>query len=886
MATARKYVFFFGKGKAEGRAEQKNLLGGKGANLHEMTRLGIPVPAGFTISTEACMYYTANKTQHPAGMWKQVEENLKRVERAMGATFGNPANPLLVSVRSGARVSMPGMMDTVLNLGLNDRTLDGLIARSKNERFAYDSYRRFIQMFGDVVLGIEKQAFERLLEAQKHAKRVKLDTELTAGDLKELVALFKRVVKDKTGKEFPQDPKEQLRLAVNAVFESWDNPRAITYRRLHKIPGNWGTAVNVQTMVFGNLGESSGTGVAFTRDPGTGERRFFGEYLMNAQGEDVVAGIRTPQPISQLKKAMPKAYTELERIYKRLEKHYREMLDIEFTIQDGKLYMLQCRVGKRTAAAAVKIAVDMVKERLIDQKLAVLRVDPTQLDQLLHPSVDPAAKAQKIAKGLPASPGAAVGRVVFTAAEAEAEAAKGERVILVRTETSPEDIGGMHAAQGILTARGGMTSHAAVVARGMGKPCVAGSTDITVYEEHGYFFAKDLKIQRGDFITLDGGMGDVMLGEVKLIQPELSGDFATLMSWADKSMKIGVRTNADTPKDAEVTRKFGASGIGLCRTEHMFFEGDRIDAVREMILAEDVEGRKRALAKLLPMQKADFKAILEIMGDLPVTVRTLDPPLHEFLPKTDAEIEELAKKVGMAAERLKAKVDALHEFNPMLGYRGCRLGIEYPEITEMQAQALFEAACDLRKAGKNPYPEVMIPLVGTLKELQLQQDIVERVARDTMKKHGVKVRYMLGTMIEIPRACIVADEIAKVAQFFSFGTNDLTQTCLALSRDDAGKFLPLYVERGVYPEDPFVSIDQQGVGSLMEMAVEKGRATRKDLEIGICGEHGGEPRSVAFCHKIGLDYVSCSPYRVPIAKLAAAHAALKETVKVKEMGEK
>ncbi len=886
MATARKYVFFFGKGKAEGRAEQKNLLGGKGANLHEMTRLGIPVPAGFTISTEACMYYTANKTQYPAGMWKQVEENLKRVERAMGATFGNPANPLLVSVRSGARVSMPGMMDTVLNLGLNDRTLEGLIARSKNERFAYDSYRRFIQMFGDVVLGIEKQAFERLLEAQKHAKRVKLDTELTAGDLKELVALFKRVVKDKTGKEFPQDPKEQLRLAINAVFESWDNPRAITYRKLHKIPGNWGTAVNVQTMVFGNLGENSGTGVAFTRDPGTGERRFFGEYLMNAQGEDVVAGIRTPQPISQLKKTMPKAYVELERIYRRLEKHYREMLDIEFTIQDGKLYMLQCRVGKRTAAAAVKIAVDMVKERLIDQKLAVLRVDPNQLDQLLHPRVDPAAKAQKIAKGLPASPGAAVGRVVFTAAEAEAEAAKGERVVLVRTETSPEDIGGMHAAQGILTARGGMTSHAAVVARGMGKPCVAGSTDITVYEEHGYFFAKDLKIQRGDFITLDGGMGDVMLGEVKLIQPELSGDFATLMSWADKSMKIGVRTNADTPKDAEVTRKFGAGGIGLCRTEHMFFEGDRIDAVREMILAEDVEGRKRALAKLLPMQKADFKAILEIMGDLPVTVRTLDPPLHEFLPKTDAEIEELSKKVGMAPERLKAKVDAMHEFNPMLGYRGCRLGIEYPEITEMQAQALFEAACELRKAGKNPYPEVMIPLVGTLKELQLQQDIVERVAMDTMKKHGVKVRYMLGTMIEIPRACIVADEIAKVAQFFSFGTNDLTQTCLALSRDDAGKFLPLYVEQGVYPEDPFVSIDQEGVGALMEMAVQKGRAARKDLEIGICGEHGGEPRSVAFCHKIGLDYVSCSPYRVPIAKLAAAHAALKETVKVKEMGEK
>jgi pyruvate,orthophosphate dikinase len=886
MATARKYVFFFGKGKAEGRAEQKNLLGGKGANLHEMTRLGVPVPAGFTISTEACVHYTSHKKQHPSGMWKQVEENLKKTEKAMGAQFGDPANPLLVSVRSGARVSMPGMMDTVLNLGLNDRTLQGLIVRSKNERFAYDSYRRFIQMFGDVVLGIEKQAFERLLEAQKHAKRVKLDTELTAADLKELVTLFKRVVRDKTGKDFPQDPKEQLRLSINAVFESWDNPRAITYRRLHNIPGNWGTGVNVQTMVFGNLGDNSGTGVAFTRDPGTGERRFFGEYLMNAQGEDVVAGIRTPQPISQLKKAMPKAYAELERIYKRLEKHYREMLDIEFTIQDGKLYMLQCRVGKRTAAAAVKIAVDMVKERLIDQKLAVLRVDPDQLDQLLHPRVDPMAKVQKVAKGLPASPGAAVGKVVFTAAEAEADAAKGERVILVRTETSPEDIGGMHAAQGILTARGGMTSHAAVVARGMGKPCVAGSTDITVYEEHGYFFAKDLKIQRGDYITLDGGLGDVMLGEVKLIQPELSGDFTTLMSWADKYRKIGVRTNADTPTDAQVTRKFGAGGIGLCRTEHMFFEGDRIDAVREMILAEDLEGRKRALGKLLPMQKADFKAILEIMGDLPVTVRTLDPPLHEFLPKTDAEIEELAKKVGLATERLKAKVDALHEFNPMLGYRGCRLGIEYPEITEMQAQALFEAACELRKAGKNPYPEVMIPLVGTLKELQLQQDIVERVAKETMKKFGVKVRYMLGTMIEIPRACIVADEIAKVAQFFSFGTNDLTQTCLALSRDDAGKFLPLYVERGIYPEDPFVSIDQAGVGALMEMAVQKGRATRKDLEIGICGEHGGEPHSVMYCHKIGLDYVSCSPYRVPIAKLSAAHAALKETVKVKEMGEK
>jgi pyruvate,orthophosphate dikinase len=886
MATARKYVFFFGKGRAEGRAEQKNLLGGKGANLHEMTRLRIPVPAGFTISTEACIHYSQNRKQYPAGMWRQVEEHLKRVERAMGAKFGDPKNPLLVSVRSGARVSMPGMMDTVLNLGLNDQTLPGLIARSKNERFAYDSYRRFIQMFGDVVLGIEKSAFERLLEAQKHAKKVKLDTDLSAADLKELSALFKRVVKDKTGKEFPQDVKQQLRLAVNAVFESWDNPRAITYRRLHNIPGDWGTAVNVQSMVFGNMGENSGTGVAFTRDPGTGERRFFGEYLMNAQGEDVVAGIRTPQPISQLKKGLPRVYGELERIYKRLEKHYREMLDIEFTIQDGRLFMLQCRVGKRTAAAAVKIAVDMVKERLIDQKLAVLRVEPGQLDQLLHPRVDPTAKMQKIAKGLPASPGAGVGKVVFTATEAEAAAAKGERVILVRTETSPEDIGGMHAAQGILTARGGMTSHAAVVARGMGKPCVAGSTDITVYEEHGYFFARDLKVQRGDAVTLDGSTGEVMLGEVKLIQPELSGDFATLMTWADKYRKIGVRTNADTPKDAQVTRKFGAGGIGLTRTEHMFFEGDRIDAVREMILAEDVEGRKRALAKLLPIQKADFKAILDTMGDLPVTIRTLDPPLHEFLPKSDAEIQDLARKVNIPPERLKAKVDAMHEFNPMLGYRGCRLGIEYPEITEMQAQAIFEAACELKKQGKNPYPEVMIPLVGTLRELEIQQAIVERVAQETMKKMGVKVRYMLGTMIEVPRACVVADEIAKVAQFFSFGTNDLTQTALALSRDDAGKFLPLYVERGIYSEDPFVSIDQPGVGYLMRMAVAKGRATRKDLEIGICGEHGGDPRSVAFCHEIGLDYVSCSPYRVPIAKLAAAHAVLKGEVKVKEMGEK
>jgi len=886
MATAKKWVYFFGNKKAEGRAEQKNLLGGKGANLHEMTRLGIPVPAGFTITTEACIYYTNNRKQYPQGMWKQAEDALKRLEKAMGASFGDAKNSLLVSVRSGARVSMPGMMDTVLNLGLNDTSLQGLIAKTKNERFAYDSYRRFIQMFSDVVLGIEKPVFERLIEAQKHEKKVKLDTELTAADLKRLVELFKRVVKDKTGKDFPQDPKEQLKYAINAVFGSWDNTRAVTYRRLNKIPGDWGTAVNVQAMAYGNMGENSGTGVAFTRDPGTGEKRFFGEYLINAQGEDVVAGVRTPVPISELQKQMPKIYAELEAIYKRLEKHYRDMQDIEFTIQEGKLYMLQCRVGKRTAAAAVKIAVDLVKERLISKEEAVLRVSPSQLDQLLHPRVDPAAKPQKIAKGLPASPGAAVGKVVFTAAEAEEMAAKGERVVLVRQETSPEDIGGMHAAQGILTARGGMTSHAAVVARGMGKPCVAGSGDITVYEEHGYLFAKDLKVQRGEYITLDGSTGDVLLGEAKLIQPELSGDFSTLMEWANKFRKIGVRANADTPKDAQVTIQFGGQGIGLCRTEHMFFEGDRIDAVREMILAGDLEGRKKALAKLLPMQKQDFKAILDTMGKLPVTIRTLDPPLHEFLPKTEADIQDLSQKLGIPAERLKAKVDGMHEFNPMLGYRGCRLGIEYPEITEMQAQAIFEAACELRKEGKNPFPEVMIPLVGTLQEFQMQKEIVARVAQETMKKYGVKVRHMIGTMIEIPRACIAAGEIAQQAEFFSFGTNDLTQTVLALSRDDAGKFLPLYVEHKIYKEDPFVTIDQEGVGEMMKMGIERGRKTRKDLELGICGEHGGDPASVIFCHQIGLDYVSCSPYRIPIAILAAAHANLKDKVKVKEMGEK
>lgn len=884
---AKKYVYFFGNGRAEGNARMKDLLGGKGANLHEMTNLDIPVPPGFTITAEACIeYYNAEK-QYPEGMWEEVLQSLENLEKAMGAGFGDLKNPLLVSVRSGARVSMPGMMDTVLNLGLNDDTIKGLIEKSGNERFAYDSYRRFITMFSDVVLGLERMEFEELLEKRKKEKGVKLDTELDAPTLKALVKDYKALVKEKLGRDFPQDPREQLRLAVNAVFESWNNPRAVTYRRLHGIPGDWGTAVNVQAMVFGNLGESSGTGVAFTRDPATGEKRFFGEYLINAQGEDVVAGTRTPHPIETLKELMPSAYEELERIYKRLEAHYRDMQDIEFTIQDGRLYMLQTRTGKRTAMAAFKIAVDMVKEGLISKEEAVLRVEPHQLDQLLHPMIDPKAKVQVIAKGLPASPGAAVGTVVFTAGEAETARARGEKVILVRTETSPEDIGGMHAAQGILTARGGMTSHAAVVARGMGKTCVAGCSDITVFEEEGRFVTnKGLMVNKGDYITLNGTSGEVILGKVALIQPELSGDFATLMQWADEFRKIGVRANADTPKDAKVSLEFGAEGIGLCRTEHMFFEEDRISAVREMILAPDQEGRKKALAKLLPIQREDFKGILQVMEGLPVIIRTLDPPLHEFLPQKEEEIEELAQNMGVSKEKLKAKITALHEFNPMLGHRGCRLGITYPEITEMQARAIFEAACELAREGKKVIPEVMIPLVGHVRELALQKELVVKVAEEVMREFGVRVEYMVGTMIEVPRASITADEIAVEAEFFSFGTNDLTQMGFGLSRDDAGKFLPAYIEKGILEDDPFITIDRRGVGELVRIGIEKGRSTRPGLEIGICGEHGGEPRSVEFCHQVGMDYVSCSPYRVPIARLAAAHAALKERIQVVEMGEK
>ncbi len=889
---AKKYVYFFGKGRAEGKAVMKDLLGGKGANLAEMTALGIPVPPGFTMTTEACVEFMRRKGKYPPGLWEQAKRSLARLEEAMGARFGDPKNPLLVSVRSGARVSMPGMMDTVLNLGLNDRTVQGLIARSGNPRFAYDSYRRFVQMFGDVVLGLrpesqeERDPFEVALEQKKREERVTHDTELSAEALEDLVARFKALIRRRKRVAFPEDPEEQLRLAVSAVFASWGNPRAVKYRELHRIPADWGTAVNVQAMVFGNLGDTSASGVAFTRDPATGAKRLYGEFLVNAQGEDVVAGIRTPQPIERLRHLMPKAYGQFTRIAARLEKHFRDMQDIEFTIQERHLYILQTRTGKRTGTAAVKIAVDMAREGLVDRRMALLRVDPRQLEQLLHPMIDPKAKLNRVARGLAASPGAAVGRVVFTADEAEAWAARGEKVILVRLETSPEDVGGMHAAQGILTARGGTTSHAAVVARGMGKPCVAGSGDLTVHEAQRTFEAKGQTVREGDWITLDGTAGEVILGKVPLIQPELSGDFGTLMKWADAEGTIGVRTNADTPADARVTMKFGAEGIGLCRTEHMFFEGNRIDAVREMILAEDVAGRRRALAKLLPMQRADFLAMFEEMKGLPVIIRLLDPPLHEFLPKTEEEMAAVAQAMGVSAEHVREKAESLAEFNPMLGHRGCRLGIAFPEITEMQARAIFEAACHLAKQRKKVLPEIMIPLVGIGEEFRHQRAVVDRVAAEVMREAGVKVKYLVGTMIEIPRACLVADEIARDAEFFSFGTNDLTQTTYGFSRDDAGKFLQQYLDLGILPEDPFVTLDARGVGELMTIGLQRGRKVRKDLEVGICGEHGGDPASVEFCHRVGLDYVSCSPYRVPVAKLAAARAALRGKVRVKEMGEK
>jgi pyruvate, orthophosphate dikinase len=883
-----KYVYFFGAGKADGNAKMKELLGGKGANLAEMTSIGLPVPAGFTITTEVCTEYYKIGRNYPAGLKEEVAANLRAVEDLMGKKFGDAKNPLLVSVRSGARASMPGMMDTILNLGLNDITVQGIIAQSGDERFAYDAYRRFVQMYSDVVMGMSKDELEHLLERKKEARGVHLDTELTANDWKELVAAFKAKIKEALGVPFPEEPAEQLWGAIGAVFGSWMNQRAITYRRLNNIPAEWGTAVNVQSMVFGNMGNDCATGVAFTRDPSTGENYFYGEYLVNAQGEDVVAGIRTPQPINRAKHkpgdlpamedVMPECYAQLVGIRDILERHYKDMQDIEFTIETGKLYMLQTRNGKRTAKAAIKIAVDMVAEGLIDQKMAVLRVAPNQLDQLLHPSLDPAAEKKVIAKGLPASPGAASGTVVFTADEAESQAKLGNKVILVRVETSPEDIHGMHAAQGILTARGGMTSHAAVVARGMGKCCVAGCGDIKVDYAGGKFAAKDgTVIKKGDVITLDGGTGEVMLGAVPMVQASASGDFATLMGWVDQFRRMKVRANADTPHDARVAREFGAEGIGLCRTEHMFFEANRIAAVREMILSEDIEGRRKALAKILPMQKGDFKGLFQEMKGLPVTIRLLDPPLHEFLPQDDKDIEALAVTMGVSVQTLKHKVEFLHEFNPMLGHRGCRLGVTFPEIYDMQVQAIMEAACELvRDEGFEIVPEIMIPLVAVTKELGIMRANAIAVCEEVMARYKVKVSYLIGTMIELPRAALTADCIATEADFFSFGTNDLTQTTFGLSRDDAGKFLPFYVENGILEEDPFVTLDQKGVGALVRMGCEKGRSTHAGLKVGICGEHGGDPASVIFCDSIGLDYVSCSPFRVPIARLAAAHATLSE----------
>jgi pyruvate,orthophosphate dikinase len=840
-----------------------------------------------------CTYFYEHNLKYPLGLKKAVAQALKKVEKSMGAKFGDAKNPLLVSVRSGARVSMPGMMDTVLNIGLNDTTIQGLIAKTGNERFAYDAYRRFVNMYGDVVMGVRPKTekdhdpFEEILEAKKKKRGITLDLELTAEDLKELVSEFKALIKKRLGKPFPENPMDQLWGGIGAVFESWNIPRAISYRQIHGIPEEWGTAVNVQAMVFGNMGDDSATGVAFTRDPATGENYFYGEYLTNAQGEDVVAGIRTPQPINRAKKVpkgmmtledeMPKIYKQLVGIRNKLEKHYREMQDIEFTIQQGKLWMLQTRTGKRTAAAAVKIAVDMVKERRISKEEAITRVSPEQLDQLLHPTLDPKAAKTKIAKGLPASPGAAVGQVVFSAEEAEQWCDQGKRVILVRVETSPDDIRGMNVAEGILTSRGGMTSHAAVVARGMGKCCVAGVADISVDYKKNRFTAGKTVVKRGDWISMDGTKGEVYLGQVSKVEPKLTGDFGTFMKWADEIRVLQVRTNADTPHDSGVARAFGAQGIGLCRTEHMFFEGERISAVRQMILAEDLAGRKKALNKILPMQRDDFVGIFRAMAGLPVTIRTLDPPLHEFLPdsKDTKEINELAKQMGVKPAQLKKKIASLAEFNPMLGTRGCRLGISFPEITEMQARAIFEAACQVAREGKRVLPEVMIPLVSHVNELKLQRAIVEKVAKEVMDKQGVKIKYLVGTMIELPRAALTAGQIAEEAQFFSFGTNDLTQTTFGMSRDDTGQLLASYVAEGILPRDPFVSLDEQGVGQLVAMGVEKGRASRPGLKVGICGEHGGDPDSVDFCHRIGLNYVSCSPYRVPIARLAAAQAALR-----------
>jgi pyruvate,orthophosphate dikinase len=887
-----KWVYAFGDGKAEGQAGMKNLLGGKGANLAEMSNLGLPVPPGFSITTEVCTHYYANKENYPTELKDQVDAALRQVGYLAHGNFGDPEKPLLVSVRSGARVSMPGMMDTVLNLGLNAATTEGMAKLTGDARFAYDSYRRFIQMYSDVVLGVEHSTFEEILDEEKDTKGVELDTDLDADDLKRIANRFKKSVEKELNRPFPEDVQEQLWGAIGAVFGSWESPRANTYRKLHNIPANWGTAVTVQAMVFGNRGETSATGVAFTRDPATGEKLLYGEFLINAQGEDVVAGIRTPQPISKvvrerqggkkpsMEEAMPKAFDELKAIGERLEQHYRDMQDVEFTVQEGKLFMLQTRSGKRTAEAALKAAVDMVREKLIDQDTAVSRVDPSALDQLLHPTLDPDAPKIEIASGLGASPGAATGEVVFTADEAEKLAADHHAVILVRTETSPEDIHGMHAAKGILTARGGMTSHAAVVARGMGRPCVSGAGSLKIDIAKGEMTSGGVTVKRGEIITIDGAAGKVYKGSVKMRQPELTGDFSTLMAWADAVRTLKIRTNADTPNDAATARKFGAEGIGLCRTEHMFFDADRIIAVRQMILADTEAERKAALDKLLPMQRGDFEAIFKAMEGLPVTIRLLDPPLHEFLPHKTSEIEEVSKASGVSVEKLQSRAAALHESNPMLGHRGCRLGITYPEIYEMQARAILEAAANVVADGGQPVQlEIMIPLVGYKAELDRLAARIADVAEDIKKAKGSVPEYMIGTMIELPRAALRAAEIAETAEFFSFGTNDLTQTTLGLSRDDAGMFLNEYINKGVIARDPFVTIDVDGVGELIRIAATRGRQTRNSLKLGICGEHGGDPDSIRFCHDTGLDYVSCSPFRVPVARLAAAQAALAERKK-------
>jgi pyruvate,orthophosphate dikinase len=885
-----KWVYGFGNGRAEGTAAMRDLLGGKGAGLAEMANLKLPVPPGFTITTDVCTYYYGNDKKYPKDLRGQVEKALARVGCITGRKFGDETNPLLVSVRSGARASMPGMMDTVLNLGLNDETVETLAKKSGDRRFAYDSYRRFITMYSDVVLGVGHEHFEELLDRHKEQQGYTLDTDLSADDWADLVARYKKRVKDELGQDFPQDPHKQLWGAIGAVFGSWMNQRAITYRKLHNIPENWGTAVNVQAMVFGNMGDTSATGVAFTRNPSTGEKKLYGEFLINAQGEDVVAGIRTPQEISEtarkeagsdkpsMEYTLPKAYAELKRIYNVLERHYRDMQDLEFTVEQGKLWMLQTRSGKRTAKAALRIAVELANEGLISKSDAVLRVDPLSLDQLLHPTIDPRAHRRVIATGLPASPGAASGEIVFSPDEAAQLKSDGKKVVLVRVETSPEDIHGMHAAEGILTTRGGMTSHAAVVARGMGKPCVSGAGSLRVDYAAGTMTAGGQSFKKGDHITVDGSTGQVLAGKVEMVEPQLSGEFATLIGWADKVRRLGVRANADTPTDAKTAVRFGAEGIGLCRTEHMFFESDRIQAVREMILADDERLRRAAIAKLLPMQRADFVELFEIMAGRPVTIRLLDPPLHEFLPHGEEEIAEVAAVMGEDPKKLAARANELSEFNPMLGFRGCRIAIVYPEIAEMQARAIFEAAIEAAKrAGKLVVPEVMVPLIATKTEFDLVKARIDAMAHAVAKEKNAKVNYQVGTMIELPRASLVADEIAQSAEFFSFGTNDLTQTTFGISRDDAASFLGIYTARGILPVDPFVSIDQRGVGELVRIGVERGRGVRPKLKVGICGEHGGDPASIAFCHEAKLDYVSCSPFRVPIARLAAAQAALGRT---------